>query len=229
MKNVLFGTAIAVLGLSSCGGGQFTEMKTISNAQDSVSYAYGVMMGKNIKSQMGASSSDFSFATSTGVANSIINGAESLMTDEEINAVLSNYITNIKPAKDMAAEATFVEKAKAKSSDIITTESGLMYEIIEAGDASTMPLATDTVSVLYTGTFIDGTVFDSSEKNDNKPMVLALNNFIPGFTEGVQLIGKGGKIKLMIPRNLGYGDALRMFEVELVDITEAPAAGVEVK
>ena len=115
----------------------------------------------------------------------------------------------------------FVKTEKAQK-----TESGLAYKILTPGK-DPKPKATDTVKVHYKGTLIDGTEFDSSYKR-NKPIEFPLNRVIKGWTEGMQLIGKGGKIKLVIPSDLAYGNqgappsipggATLVFEVELLDI-----------
>ena len=84
------------------------------------------------------------------------------------------------------------------------TSSGLAYKIIEEGKGKS-PKAEDTVKVHYKGERIDGTEFDSSYKR-NEPIEFALNRVIRGWTEGLQLIKKGGKIKLVIPSDLAYGD-----------------------
>ena len=106
------------------------------------------------------------------------------------------------------------------------TASGLAYKILNPGSAE-KPKSTDTVEVHYKGTLTNGTEFDSSYKK-NKPIDFPLDKVIKGWTEGVQLIGKGGKIKLVIPSELAYGDqgappsipggATLVFEVELLNI-----------
>lgn len=85
---------------------------------------------------------------------------------------------------------------------ILKTPSGLRYEIIAAGEG-TPPVATDRVKVNYTGRLLDGTVFDTSEGRG--PAEFGLNQVIPGWTEGMQLVGEGGMIELEIPSELGYG------------------------
>lgn len=111
------------------------------------------------------------------------------------------------------------------------TASGLAYKIITAGSAE-KPAPTDVVKVHYKGTLIDGTEFDSSYKR-KKPIEFPLNRVIKGWTEGMQLIGKGGKIRLVIPSELAYkdqgappsipGGATLNFEVELIDFKKAQA------
>lgn len=106
------------------------------------------------------------------------------------------------------------------------TDSGLAYRIIEQGSGE-KPSAEDTVEVHYEGQLIDGTVFDSSYTR-GETVTFPLNRVIAGWTEGLQLIAPGGKIQLVIPPELGYGDqgapptipggATLVFEVELIDI-----------
>jgi FKBP-type peptidyl-prolyl cis-trans isomerase len=126
----------------------------------------------------------------------------------------------------------FFAKLKAQP-NVKELPSGLRYEILAAGSAA-KPKVTDTVTIRYTGTLVDGTVFDSTEGRES-PAEISLQEVIPGWTEGVQLIGKGGKIKLYIPAHLAYGDtgigdippgAALIFDVELIDFkpTPAPAA-----
>lgn len=111
------------------------------------------------------------------------------------------------------------------------TASGLAYKVIKAGTGK-VPKATDTVKVHYHGTLIDGKVFDSSVER-GKPVTFPLNRVIKGWTEGLQLLKTGGKIKLVIPAALAYGEhgappkipggATLIFEVELFEVTATPA------
>jgi FKBP-type peptidyl-prolyl cis-trans isomerase FkpA len=133
-------------------------------------------------------------------------------------------------AKQTAAAATFFADL-AKNPAIKKTADGLYYQIITPGDAA-KPGATDVATVKYKGTLIDGTVFDQTTADD-PTRDLPLNHVIPGWAEGLQLVGKGGQVKLYIPGALGYGDqgngpippnATLVFDVTLVDFKPAPPA-----
>ncbi|MFM1852093.1 MAG: hypothetical protein RIS54_1777 [Verrucomicrobiota bacterium] len=111
---------------------------------------------------------------------------------------------------------------------IVTTASGLAYEIVQPGTGPNVA-ATDTVKINYTGMLLNGQVFDSSERHGSA-MTIAISEAIPGWAEGIQHINKGGKIKLYIPSELAYGDAADsgippasalIFDIEVVDILPA--------
>ena len=114
----------------------------------------------------------------------------------------------------------------AKKDGVKVTASGLQYEVIKEGTGK-KPAATDTVSVHYEGTLINGQVFDSSIRR-GQPVEFPLNRVIPGWTEGVQLMSVGSKYRFVIPSNLAYGEhgaggaigpnETLIFEVELLDI-----------
>jgi len=117
-------------------------------------------------------------------------------------------------------------KQNATKPGVKTTPSGLQYLVLEEGKGKS-PKATDTVLVHYKGNLLDGTEFDSSYKR-NEPISFPLNGVIPGWTEGVQLMKEGGKIRLFIPSNLAYGsrgaggvippDATLVFDIELLKV-----------
>ena len=115
----------------------------------------------------------------------------------------------------------------SQSTNMITTASGLKYEVLKHGTGTVSPKATDTVKVHYVGTLLDGTVFDSSIAR-GQPITFALNQVISGWTEGLQLMKVGDKFKFLIPANLAYGanspspaippNSTLVFEVELLGI-----------
>ena len=147
------------------------------------------------------------------------------------------YLAKLKQASVVQSEAFFANLDKDHP-NVIKTPSGLRYEIIQPGEGPN-PTPTDIVTVNYTGTLIDGTVFDTSLKPQQPggtaaPSQFQLDGVIPGWTEGIQKIAKGGKIKLYIPAQLAYGDDGRsgippgstlIFDVELLDIKPGNPAG----
>lgn len=126
------------------------------------------------------------------------------------------------------AGAAFIDSVKAADPSVTTTASGLTVKIENPGEGEKVK-AEDQVKINYKGMTIDGNVFDETKGN---PLELNAGKFIPGFTEGLQMLGKGGKATLYIPGNIAYGEqgvqqigigpnATLVFEVEIVDITPA--------
>ena len=121
-------------------------------------------------------------------------------------------------------------KENAQKPNVITTATGLQYEILETGN-DRKPELTDTVKVHYRGMLIDGTEFDSSYQR-NRPLTFGVNQVIPGWAEALQLISEGSKVKLVLPPDLAYGEAgvgdvippnsTLIFELELLQITSRP-------
>ena len=145
-------------------------------------------------------------------------------------AILAAAITILTPTILMAQTAlekgeTFLQE-NGKKEGVHTTASGLQYKVLKEGTGRS-PKATDTVKVNYRGTLLDGTEFDSSYKR-NQPIEFALNQVIPGWTEGVQLMKEGAKYEFVIPSKLAYGrrgaggvigpDETLIFEVELLSV-----------
>jgi len=139
------------------------------------------------------------------------------------------YNANIEKmnAANRQEEIDFLAKNKQKPG-IITTESGLQYEVLSPGYGP-QPTAQDMVKVHYKGSLINGSEFDSSYSR-GEPIEFPLNGVIPGWTEGLQLMNVGSKFRLFIPSNLGYGEegagsqippnSTLIFEVELLDIVQ---------
>ena len=149
--------------------------------------------------------------------------------DEFMQKKQAAYLSKLK-GQNQTANVAFFNKLKENKA-IVELPSGLRYEILKPG-AGAAPKATETVKVHYTGTLVDGSVFDSSVQR-GEPAEFALDQVIPGWTEGIQKMTKGGKIRLYVPPQLAYGDDGRpgippgstlIFEVELLDI-KPPVAG----
>ena len=182
---------------------------------DSVSYLVGINFGYFIKAEGQMNSPEFNDQFD--------------INPDEMNQLFNKFISsrrNFESESNKAAGEAFL-KENAQKDGIITTESGLQYQIIEAGN-EVKPGDKDTVYVHYTGTLIDGTEFDASDP-EKDPVRMQLNRVIKGWTEGLQLIGEGGHIKLFVPAELGYGqrgtgtikpNSTLIFDVELVKVSK---------
>jgi FKBP-type peptidyl-prolyl cis-trans isomerase len=128
---------------------------------------------------------------------------------------------------EKAAPPSSSSSSSPAKNEMKTTSSGLKYLVLQKGTGTVSPKATDTVQVHYHGTLLDGTVFDSSVER-RQPIAFPLNQVIPGWTEGLQLMKVGDKFKFEIPPNLAYGpnspspkippNSTLVFEVELLGI-----------
>jgi len=178
------------------------QPKGISKAQvDSVSNAIGYSLGMSIK--MG-NFGDLNMSEVYKGMKDAIEGVE--LVPQEVNATITDFLDK----RNAALAANNVEKGEAflakngKNEGVVTTETGLQYQVVRAGNG-VRPSATDTVEVNYEGSTIDGKVFDSSYTR-GESVKFCLNQVIPGWSEGLQLIDEGGEITLWIPSGLGYGE-----------------------
>lgn len=213
----------------------FAQDKSVDlkDQKDKVSYAIGLNIGVNMSKQKIPVNAD---ALTAGLRDGLNNKPK--MTDNEVRDTMMAFEKDMVEKQKAAGEKNasegvkFLEENKKKEG-IKTTASGLQYKPLKEGSGP-QPKATDTVTVNYRGTLIDGTEFDSSYKR-NEPATFPLNGVIKGWTEGVQLMKKGSKYQFFIPANLAYGErspgagippnSTLIFEVELVDIKGgAPAA-----
>ena len=195
-------------------------------ADADTSYAFGMLIGSDIK-HLGLT---FDYNAFTEGVKAYIED-NTRITEEEAVAIVERAIGD---ARTREAEANlesgkqFLEE-NAKKNGIITTESGLQYEVIKETDGL-KPSADSTVQVNYEGSLLDGKVFDSSYER-GEPVEFPLNQVIAGWTEGIQLMRPGSHYKFYIPPELGYGDqpvgnglipanSVLIFDVELLDILE---------
>lgn len=203
--------------------------KVFNNGVDSMSYALGLNVGtdfaKNIKAIPGGKSNVDLLIKGFTTA---MKGDSALMTAEFATEYFRNYITvaqTNEAEEKKSAGVKFLAENKTKEG-VTTTESGLQYQVLVPAEGP-KPKATDSVKVHYKGYLLDGTKFDSSVDR-GEPIVFPLNQVIPGWTEGVQLMSVGSKYKFFVPYELGYGEkgaggvippfATLTFEVELLDI-----------
>jgi len=138
---------------------------------------------------------------------------------------VNQYRVSTKAKENIQLGQAFLDDNGALD-DVQTTTSGLQYKVLETGTGTTHPNASDQVKVHYHGTLIDGTVFDSSVDR-GEPITFGLNQVIPGWTEGLQLMVVGEKTRFFIPSNLAYGNraagkikpgSTLIFDVELIGI-----------
>ena len=200
-----------------------------SNVKNPQIVNMGEQIGKNIKAQeaqglIGEPSlvTDFELIKQ-GFINGLLGFTEQ-MDGTQAGEYIQNTMNTIKYGTVKEDGEKFLAENALKEG-IITTESGLQYEVIKMGRGK-KPAATDKVKVHYHGTLIDGTVFDSSVDR-GEPIVFGLNQVIKGWTEGVQLMPVGSKFRFYIPQELGYGSqaagsippySTLIFEVELLGI-----------
>lgn len=214
------------------------------SVQDRASYVIGYNLGRTLKQNDVQANTDL---LNKGLHDGLT-GEKGMLTDEEMQSTMQAFQQQVvaqQEAKQKAMGAknktegeTFLAKNKERQG-VKTTATGLQYEVLKEGTGPA-PKATDTVTVNYKGTLMDGTTFDSSYDR-GQPATFVLNQVIPGWTEGVQLMKVGSKYKFYIPSNLGYGEkgagsvigpnAPLIFEVELMSIGAPdqgkPAAGTQ--
>jgi FKBP-type peptidyl-prolyl cis-trans isomerase len=163
-----------------------------------------------------------------GLRTAMLAGSVEPDADETLQARFTELLNGrvvSKSSRVKAENVAFLAKVDADKS-VTRTASGLRYRIDKAGSGA-KPVATSQVTCRYTGQLCNGKVFDSTKSRKDEPVTFTLNEVIPGWTEGLQLIAKGGVIRLWIPANLAYGDqeqdvipagSVLEFEVELVDV-----------
>lgn len=232
--------AVSALFMASCCNDTYSErLPGISKGQmDSVGYAVGVSFGNMIKA---SKMQGIEFSEIEKGMFDMLNGREKKISDEQIGIIIDRYMAIADQAMGVVKKEEqdkFFEKNK-KEAGVKETESGLQYRIDQEGNNEVMATAQDTVEVHYTGKLLDGSVFDSSVTR-GEAAKFPLTAVIPGWTEGIQLVGEGGKITLWIPFDLGYGSrdmgpnlpgySTLVFEVELIKVHKAaPKADAKAK
>lgn len=215
---------LAGLGLAAC------NKPKLDNDDSKAAYAIGFMTGKNSSEQVPKLDTK-AFVAGFNDAYAKKPGA---ITEEEMKKALMAFEQKVRAEAMEAQKKTVAEAAgkgaaflaeNAKKAGVKATASGLQYEVITEGTGAT-PVASDMVKVHYEGKFVDGKVFDSSVQR-GEPATFRLDQVIPGWTEGVQLMKVGSKYKFTVPPELGYGpegagpippNSVLVFEVELLGI-----------
>lgn len=230
MKNLAILGALT-LGLTSVVGCQKQGRVDLKTEEQKTFYSIGTMFGSRLGTLN--PSEDEMNALTQGLKDAAQNKKPEVDPMQYQTKVQEMFKTRMEVSSKKTKDegVAFLEKF-LKEEGAQKTESGLAYKIITPG-SDKKPKADDTVEVHYHGTLSDGTVFDSSVERGQK-VTFPLNRVIKGWTEGLQLIGEGGKIKLVIPSDLAYGDhgappkipggAVLTFEVELFAIKAPEAA-----
>ena len=230
-RNLLAATvAIGIVTLMGCNKEKEPELTT---STQQVSYGLGLNMGQSL-AQDGLTDVDLD-ALKLGMQDAL-DGTEPRIDEKDIIAAFGDLQTRLQEEaaeadqQSQQANADYLAENGAREG-VITTESGLQYEVIESGAADgPQPGADDVVSVHYEGKTIDGTVFDSSIKR-GEPIDLPVGQVIPGWVEALQLMRVGDKWKVTIPSDLAYGPAspsplipansVLVFDMELLGIQGA--------
>jgi FKBP-type peptidyl-prolyl cis-trans isomerase FklB len=204
----------------------------LNDAKDKASYSIGLNIGQNLKRQGVELNPD---AMVAGLKDGL-GGMKPALTEDQIKEAMTSLEKDMEQKQEAAAQKNvaagekFLAENKTKPG-VKTTASGLQYKVEKEGKGA-QPKATDTVSVNYRGTLIDGTEFDSSYKR-GQPATFPVGGVIKGWTEALQLMKVGSKYQLFIPASLGYGargagrdiapNSTLIFDVELLEVKPSGA------
>ena len=238
-------TSLALLLLSMTVTSFAAPVTSKSPQKDQLGYSYGYVMGRTNADTL----KDLNLETFIQGLKEGSTGKASSLSDEDMAKALSQYKKQVeskqliefqKLAQDNQKQGQAFLTENAKKSDIITTKSGLQYQVLQAGTGKS-PKANSKVKVNYEGRLLDGTVFDSSIARNHPvdicrapelcryhPVEFQLSQVIQGWTEGVQTMKEGGKTRFFIPANLAYGDvgsgdaigpnSVLIFDIELLQV-----------
>ena len=223
-------TVFAIVALGACQAGSNVDLESFEGRS---SYAVGVDIGNNLE----RTGVELDLSGVLRGISDVLEGREPQLTNEEIGQVLQQLSARMQAAQEQqfgevaqrnVAEGQAFLAENGQREGVVTTETGLQYEVLTLGDGP-RPSATDQVLVNYRGTLIDGTEFDSSYER-GEPATFPVNRVIDGWTEALQLMHVGSKYRLVVPANLAYGEwgsgpvigpnATLIFEVELLEIVK---------
>ena len=237
MQRLIRHTAISLLvcffASSVSAQEQAVEEKKLKTPAEELSYALGMDVGRSLK-RFGA---EVDFPTFMDAVKTTLQGGETLLTPQQASKATRDFVMEkrkkrleerkVAAAKNLAEGEAFLAE-NGKKEGVMTTDSGLQYQVIKEGTGP-KPKATDKVTVQYRGTLLDGTEFDSSYKR-GKPATFRVKGVIPGWTEALQLMPVGSTYKLFIPSKLAYGkrgsgagigpNSTLIFDVELEGIDD---------
>jgi FKBP-type peptidyl-prolyl cis-trans isomerase len=223
VKKTTIGFCLMLAVLTACNAKN--DADTSNSLGADASYAFGMSLGAELK-PLGFK---FDYNAFIEGFKASFDGNPNITEEEALAIIQQTFTDSMQRAgnENLETGILFLEENSLKNG-IITTESGLQYEVINETEGA-KPDAGDTVRVNYEGTLIDGTVFDSSFER-GEPVEFPLGQVIPGWTEGIQLMSPGSRYKFYIPSELGYGDqpvggiipanSVLIFDVELLDILD---------
>lgn len=232
MNKLLLASSVSIAFVLAACDGPKPPPKKLESEDAKAAYSIGYMTAKSMSAQVpNLDAKSYNKGFQDAYAKK-----EPTIKEEDMKTILMAYEQKIRKEmeekqKKAAAEAVSKGAAylaeNAKKPTVKTTASGLQYEVIKEGTGA-KPTATNTVKVHYEGKLVDGTVFDSSLKR-GEPVSFPLNQVIPGWTEGLQLMSVGSKYRFVIPANIAYGEqgggpippnSVLTFEVELLEIVQ---------
>jgi len=224
-------TVCFVIPLTSFAAGEADTSKTLDSFEKKLSYSMGFEVGNYFKGAGGDIQKELLIQGITDAYD----GTKPALRPEEMVLVQKEFAVKMQERQQVELAAMLVKNKEAgdaylaenkKKDNVKVTDSGLQYEVLTQGDGE-KPKATDKVKVHYVGTFIDGKVFDSSIKR-GEPAVFGVGQVIKGWSEAMQLMNVGSKLRLVIPSDLAYGEkgippsiqpnSVLVFEVELLAI-----------
>lgn len=229
MKSIRASGLSLAVSLAVLGGSVQAQDLDLTDERTQISYSVGVNIGQGLVMQ--GLAADIDMDAFIAGFNDIITG-EPQLTEEQMMQALTSFQQQLMDRAQAEQDAMRVESEafltdNAQAEGVATTDSGLQYMVLESGDSSgTSPQATDSVLAHYEGRFINGDVFDSSIER-GEPAQFVLNQVIPGWTEGLQLMKPGDKWRLFIPSDLAYGPggsgpipphSTLIFDVELLEV-----------
>lgn len=232
MKGRILGVSLAlslVLMAAGCGAGE--KKIELNDQKAKVSYGIGMSLGTDFKAQGIEIDPD----VMVQAIKDVTTGGKTLMTEEEVRKVITDFQKELVAKQEAKAKEGGIKNLKdgeaflaenSKKTGVVTLPSGLQYKVEKKGTGK-KPGPSDTVTVHYKGTLIDGTEFDSSYKR-GEPVSFPVGGVIPGWTEALQLMEEGSKWQLFIPAKLAYGErgagaqigpnSTLIFDVELLKV-----------
>lgn len=232
MKGRILGVTLAgalVLMAAGCGAGE--KKIELNDQKAKVSYGIGMSLGTDFKAQGIEIDPD----VMAQAIKDVTAGGKTRMTEEEVRKVITDFQQELAAKQEAKAKEGGIKNLKdgeaflaenGKKAGVVTLPSGLQYKVEKKGTGK-KPGPSDSVTVHYQGTLIDGKEFDSSYKR-GEPVSFPVGGVIPGWTEALQLMEEGSKWQLFIPSNLAYGErgageqigpnSTLIFDVELLKV-----------